>query len=124
MPEPGRQVPIERGEAGGVRGRAGQANPRCGGGPTQGALLLSHLRPGRPGGCHLRLPRHQRQCPWRQPRRRRHPYPPRQLLRPQRAHWLHLRLATGRPRAASMHASRRSISIYMPFASIDTPSIC
>ncbi|OEL30991.1 hypothetical protein BAE44_0007991 [Dichanthelium oligosanthes] len=35
VPEPNKQVPVERGEAGGVRGRARRADPRGGGGPPK-----------------------------------------------------------------------------------------
>jgi hypothetical protein len=123
VPEAGGQVPGERGEAGGVRGRAGRAHPRGGGEAAQGALLLPHLRPGRPGGRRLRLPRHQRQRPWRRPRRRRRPLPPRQLLRPHRARRLPVRIAIAASYAqyCALHAcisisatdrSTMSVSIY------------
>ncbi|OEL33799.1 hypothetical protein BAE44_0005182, partial [Dichanthelium oligosanthes] len=96
VPDTGRQVPVERDEAGVCADMLdGLIDAVVG--LAQGALLLPHLRPGRPGGRRLRLPRHQRQRPRRQPRRRRRPHPPRQLLRPQCACRLHLRLAASRP---------------------------
>uniref|UniRef100_A0A8R7R6D0 Uncharacterized protein n=1 Tax=Triticum urartu TaxID=4572 RepID=A0A8R7R6D0_TRIUA len=93
VPVAGGQLPRERGEAGGVRGRAGRADPRGAGAvAAQAAVLLPHLRPGRPGRRRLRLPRHQRQRPRHQPRRRRRPHAAAQLLRMQGAQGLPLRL--------------------------------
>lgn len=120
VPDPGRQVPGERGEAGRVRRRAGRADPRRGGRPAQGALLLPHLRPGRPGRRCLRLPRHQRQHPRRQPRRRRRPLPPRQLLRPPCARRIQMRLAIDFAVAVRAQVDRSSLHVTHRLSGIKT----